>query len=94
MSAIWKQEPRLTTLLEEAKRVKETPNFCANAIWYGHWVKGTRCIGLKERMAELVGWGRPGSDAILRSEVAYDEAYDRIYEVLPDCNHSSEFCWG
>jgi hypothetical protein len=36
-------------------------------------------------MMTLVGWS--AANPKLRSEEAYDVAYDTLYELLPDCNH-------
>lgn len=79
-------EPRLQTLLDEAKSVRpDGATFCANAIWYGYG--GHQ--GFKPRLSKLVGWERcpPCSTTVapLASEKAYDIAYETIYEALPDC---------
>ena len=76
-------EPRLAGLLAEARAIRATsPRFCANAVWYGY--RNPRA-GLKDRMCRLVGWDRRSGPAILRTNRAYDTAYKRIYEALPDC---------
>ncbi len=78
------REPRLEQLLHEARAVRdpgEPDGFCANAVWYG-W-GGNR--GLKPRLRELVGWERPSYDPVLSEGVAYDVAYQTIYDALPPC---------
>ncbi len=70
-------EPRLLRLYEHAKNCKPTKGFCADQVWYGRG-------GLKAQMAELVGFG---SDGALGTPEAYDIAYRKIYNVLPDCRH-------
>jgi len=86
MASIWSLEPRLATLLKEAESYpKKNPGFCATDVWYGY-----ECIGLKERLVRLVGWGRLGEDKVLGLSEAYDEAYDRIYQALPDCQHKNK----
>lgn len=72
-----KIEPRLLKLYECARSHKSTKGFCAHRIWYGR-------DGLKSQMMELVGYGIPG---VLGSEGAYDIAYQKIYNALPDCQH-------
>ncbi len=76
-------EPRLTTLLIEAKahRKDRQPDFCANEVFYGY--AGHR-PGLKERLSQLVGW-ESTNEGILKTSLAYDVAYDTIYDALPDC---------
>jgi len=77
----WEQmviiEPRLLELYKIAKSYKPTKNFCANQIWY-------RRGGLKSKMMKLAGYGAPG---ILGTPEAYDIAYQKIYNALPDCRH-------
>jgi hypothetical protein len=76
-------EPRLLDLVTEARSYHSdpNPNFCANAVWYGH---GDPKNGLKYRLSCLVGRGSEigGLQATSR---AYDLAYDTIYRALPDC---------
>lgn len=64
------------------------PNFCANAVWYGY--HGHK--GIKSRLVRLVGWEAQKSDSVLHSCVAYDVAYETIYDALPDCKHGGCFC--
>jgi hypothetical protein len=54
--------------------------FCANANWYGY--SGP---GLKEKLCQLVGWEAKTDDPRLKTNEAYDVAYEAIYEALPDC---------
>jgi hypothetical protein len=74
-------EPRLQALLEEIKQVKDdptTPYFCANAHWYGQ-------SGFKSRIFYLVGhWAE---NCHLRSSTAYDVAYHKLYDALPNCRN-------
>lgn len=87
----WKElveaEPRLAGLLEEVKAVQDDggPVFCANAVWYGYGPYWDR--GFKERMSELVGWGRTVPPAWLHTPRAYDVAYDTLYAPLPNCRN-------
>src|SRR5262245_55248317 len=78
-------EPELGTLLREvevvAKLLPPGARFCANACWYGY--HGHR--GIKPRLTELVGWGRPKGHGpkVLGTPRAYSIAYDRLYQALP-----------
>lgn len=55
--------------------------FCANSRWYGY--DGP---GFKDRVVELVGWGRKGPKGIILGTCeAYDVATDVLYRLLPDC---------
>jgi hypothetical protein len=78
-----KIEPRLEGLDAKAAQIDGSdPDFCANRVWYG---------SLKPALLKLVGW--EASHPLLKSEVAYDVAYEHIYSRLPDCKHeSSVFC--
>jgi hypothetical protein len=74
-------EPRLTALYRRAKAVRDQhgPSFCANAVWYGH-------LGLKNQLVMLVGWEGPtDGNKQLRTEEAYNLAYQKIYDPLPSC---------
>jgi hypothetical protein len=75
------QCPALASLWERAFECHQDtgPNFCANAVWYGY--AGHR--GIKPFLLGMVGW--EAGDERLRTEAAYDIAYDTIYEALPDC---------
>jgi len=88
-------EPRLADLLTEARAYKPGPKFCANAVWYGY--HGS--LGLKSKLARLVGWARlvPLAGAIdaateetLKSSQAYDVGYGTVYDALPDCGEQCE----
>lgn len=78
----WRQieaiEPRLARLYVEAKAVRASKNFCANEIWYR---------SMRPRLVRLVGWD--AGDKRLKTQEAYDLAYRKIYEALPDCRHES-----
>ena len=82
-------EPRLANLLARAQMIVDTGDtayFCANSAWYGYGHYEGR--GLKSRLSELVGWGRPKPNAgmgYLNESPAYDVAYETVYAVLPDC---------
>jgi hypothetical protein len=75
-----KIEPELGVLLKEIRQVKDLggPSFCANQIWYSQY---------KERLCRLAGWEAQKDDPRLRSEAAYDLAYDKLYYTLPDCRN-------
>lgn len=78
-------EPRLLHLYDEARVIRDEggPSFCANAVWYGrHGYEG-----LKPKLCELVGFHREGdgSDPRLATARAYDLAYHKVYDALPDC---------
>ena len=77
-------EPRLKRAYKIAKNENkdELPeNYCANEIFYRR---------LKPEIVELVGWS--ARDRRLRSSQAYDIAYEKILNALPDCQHESIFC--
>ena len=83
-------EPRLATLYNEAKSIrddKRKPSFCANRTWYA-------CGSLRERTTPLVGCAvkRRGGDPRLATSRAYDTAYHTIYDALPDCRNC--VCYG
>ena len=79
-----KAEPALGELLAEAQAVKDNggTSFCANSIWYNRF---------KQRLLPLVGWDRRGHP-VLGGMAAYDLAYHKIYDALPDCRDC--LCWG
>ncbi len=73
-------EPRLAALLARAQRVDGSdPHFCTNAVWYGY--EGHE--GIKPSLRRLVGWAADRVE--LRTEAAYDVAYQVVYGVLPPC---------
>ncbi|MHB1042359.1 MAG: hypothetical protein ACYC0Q_05930 [Eubacteriales bacterium] len=80
-------EPRLQALYERAKgyrnNTKINRNLCANRVWYGR-------DRLKGELCNLVGWGV--RDTRLSSPIAYDIAYRKIYDALPDCRHEETIC--
>jgi len=81
--ALVKTEPRLAVLLKEAQSVDGSgARFCANRVWYGYG----KTNSFKDRVCRLVGWeaGRC-VDPMLKTQGAYDVAYDKIYDALPDC---------
>jgi hypothetical protein len=85
----WKQiieiEPRLAKLYTEACAVKDRGgnSFCANNVWYGY---GNN-IGFKGRVYHLVGFA--AKDDRIKTMEAYDVAYEKIYEALPNCRNCS-----
>ena len=79
-------EPGLARLEYEIKAWARTPlgdNWCANARWYGYG--RFRGFGYRARMVELVGWGSHHPDPRLHTSEAYETAYRRLYELLPNC---------
>lgn len=75
--------------MSHIRRVRDDEDFCANEVWYGRGDDG----GVKEKVAQLVGWDRK-PDPVLGSEEAYDIAYDALYDELPDCRHPEGGCRG
>jgi hypothetical protein len=81
-------EPRLAELLAEIRRVKDDKRrseFCANGAWYGTY----DTEGFKPRFASLVGFEAKGP-AELKTMAAYDLAYEKLYQALPNCRNC--FC--
>ena len=77
-------EPRIKELYEIAKnenRPDLPDDYCANAIFYRQ---------LKPEIVELVGWGARKEE--LRTSRAYDEAYEKILDALPACQHERLLC--
>jgi len=74
-------EPALIPLYESALAYHDSVDefFCANDVWYGTTTPG----GLKGWLERLVGWDARNKN--LRTEEAYDLAYDVIYDALPNC---------
>jgi hypothetical protein len=78
------QEPRLRHLYAEIRAVKDDksePGFCANWVWYGSF---------KKQMCALVGFQADNPN--LRTMEAYDHAYHKLYNALPDCRNC--YCIG
>ena len=81
-----RREPALGQLEREMRAFRRTPlgdDFCANARWYGYGKY--RGMGYKPRLVELVGMCARSDDPALRTSDAYDLAYRRLYDLLPDC---------
>ncbi len=82
-------EPRLLQLESWVRRVarenRANSEWCANAEWYG-WVKPI--------LVMLVGWNSAHPDPMLRTERAYELAYEYLYELLPDCSHDAALSCG
>jgi hypothetical protein len=76
-----REEPALKFLMNEVKRHKPSPGFCANAVWYGY--QGH--VSIKDRMCRLAGF--QAWNPKLRTMEAYDAATDALYNALPDCQH-------
>jgi hypothetical protein len=84
-SELCRLEPRLRTLAAEIRAVRDDPDsthYCANADWYARG-------GFKDRLCELVGWSV--DHPVLGSTEAYDAAYEKLYDLLPDCRDCG--CW-
>ena len=85
-SKLCKMQPELRTLYRRAKAVKDDGKaawFCANRVWYGRGGEE----GLKAILVQLVGHRAAKQDKypLLATSQAYDLAYEKIYEALPDC---------
>jgi hypothetical protein len=82
-----KIEPRLLILYHKALRCQGEAgkDFCANTTWYGPG-------GLKSELYHLVGFEAEKPEAA--TSKAYDVAYQKIYNALPDCSHDELFCCG
>lgn len=86
----WKRiveiEPRLVAAEEliEALADKGGKSFCANRHWYGYFDPE---FSFKERVNRYTGWFAERPE--LRSEAAYDIAYEHLYDLLPDCRNCS-----
>lgn len=88
-------ECRLDRVLSTARSFKadDNPLFCQNHIWYGVTfdVPGVgQGISLKEAVSRLVGWD--AWHPKLKTEAAYDLAYDTVYDALPPCRHPGLIC--
>lgn len=76
-------EPSLADLFAEATQTEDDGEyFCANMVWYRT---------MKPRLCDLVGWGRKRGPYSLTTSDAYDLAYDKIYDQLPNCRGC--WCW-
>lgn len=78
------EDSRLQDLLNEILEIKDSGGdyFCANEVWRGK--------KFKKRMSKLVGWEASSKRAeFMRSEEAYDIAYNKLYRSLPDCRNCS-----
>lgn len=75
------EEPGLAQLANDIKKVDGTgQNFCANFVWYKQF---------KPRLIKLVG--DFATNPVLHTRKAYDEAYQTLYKMLPDCKDC--FCF-
>jgi hypothetical protein len=79
-------EPHLLELEAKVKAIKDDGQslwFCAIHRWMG-CAGCDRCNGgIKRELVRLVGWG--AENPRLRTEGAYDVAYDHLYALLPPC---------
>lgn len=74
-------EPKLKGLLYRAKAYPRRGQ-CANALWYGS-------DGLRAAMSKLIGNLRTAEGpAELRSSAAYDVAYRKLWDALPNCKRN------
>jgi hypothetical protein len=82
LEKIFELEPRLRVLMRLALMAhpKRADWFCANEVWYELY---------KPQLVRLVGWSAENTS--LRSEHAYDLAYEAIYRQLPGCRNCC--CW-
>lgn len=76
-SVLVEHEPWLKRLQKTVKDVRDEGGeyFCANEWWYER--------GFRDQLSLLVGWH--ARNPRLRSDGAYDLAYDRLYGLLPNC---------
>lgn len=76
-------DTRLVDLLIEAASIIDDGEwFCANRVFFGY---DRRDGGFAKRITQLVGHYAGTLIPALRTSVAYDAVYDRIYAALPDC---------
>jgi hypothetical protein len=92
-NALWKEmlkeEPALQLLMKELRAVKDDKkeaSFCANRLWLMGW-DNDPLSSPKRKIEELVGWH--AQNPVLRTEAAYRLAYEKLYDVLPNCRN----CW-
>lgn len=82
-------EPGLRNLEKRCYRIKDNAhgleNFCANALWYGY----SEDSSIRSQLSEMVGWSarRGRRYPLLKTSEAYDYVYEKLYNILPDCNH-------
>lgn len=82
-SRIKRIEPRLAgveSIIECIHDPGWEEGFCANDIWYGYT---DARFSFKEQVNTYTGWF--AEHPLLRSETAYDIAYEHLYDLLPDC---------
>jgi hypothetical protein len=81
-------EPELARLeadiIRLAQKTRTDPQFSANDHWYGR-----DGAGFKDVLVRLVGYAA-GVREPLRTSQAYDFAYQRLYNLLPDDRYSEE----
>lgn len=79
-------EPRLETLLRRAQTewATEPAEYCAMRMWYGH---PSPRDGLRDTVSDLVGWTAKhrGAHPELCTSLAYDIAYETVFDALPPC---------
>jgi predicted transcriptional regulator with HTH domain len=76
-----RREPYLRYLLEAARCQKDDPSkpsYCANYVWYTYF---------KPQLERYVGWFARVKDGVVNTSEAYDLAYEKIYNALPNCRN-------
>ena len=74
-----KVEPKLNFLEKELRAEKDdkTKNwYCANRVWYPNY---------KPTVVKLVGWY--SENLKLKDEKTYENVYEYLYNLLPDCRN-------
>jgi hypothetical protein len=73
-------EPALAFLESRirSERQRKAESYCANQ----HWIRY-----FKPELTILVGWFSKHPEPQVRSQEAYDAAYQHLYQLLPDCRN-------
>lgn len=72
-------DPFFDDLLCEIQGIRADENFCANGIWFETY---------KPAIVRRIGWYAPNyAPEILKTERAYEIAYRKLYNALPDCQN-------
>ncbi len=70
-------QPALQGLVDATKLVDDSsPNFCANDLWISQF---------KPYLVRMVGWLAEDDRPIIKTNAAYEVAYEAIYDLMPDC---------
>lgn len=72
-----RHEPALAALLQEFDRATDHDDIAPEHVWYAGWAGG-----FKYRMVELVGKWAKTEDPFLRSNEAYDVAYQAFMAIM------------